>query len=66
MNMKNVRNFVYLLFIIFGALVSLSCAVNVQTGESEEEKQEKIERKEKMLEGWGGDRTDRRPPEPMK
>lgn len=64
--MRNVRNTVYLLFIIIGALISFGCTVNVESGESAKEQEEKKERKEKMLEGWGGERTDRRPPEPMK
>lgn len=61
--MQNIRKYVYLAFIIFGALVSFGCRVNVNE-ETKEEKEQKEERKKKMLEDYGGERKDFKPVRP--
>lgn len=62
--MRKVRNFVYLAFIIIGAMVSFGCTAKVENDPAKAEK--KAEFKKKMVEDYGGERTDRLPPEPMK
>jgi len=62
--MRYVRSLVYLAFIIFGALASFGCTVNVGEDTKEQEEQNE-ERKKKMLEDYGGERTERKPPRAM-
>ncbi len=61
--MNKVRDTVYLLIFIIGALVSFGCTVNVEHQEaaSAEEQQEEVVLKEKALKGYGGERTDFQP-----
>ena len=62
--MRYVKSLVYLAFIIFGALASFGCTVNVEE-ETKEQQEQKEERKKKMLEDYGGERTERKPPRSM-
>ncbi len=65
--MKQLRNTVYLLFIIIGALVSFGCTVNVDTGDNTaDDEEKKAEFKKHMTDEYGGERTDHRPPHSLK
>lgn len=60
---KKVRNTIYLLFFIGFGLMVAGCTAKVENDPAKAEK--KAEFKKKMVEDYGGERTDRRPPRPM-
>lgn len=64
--MRNIRRYIPLLFLINCTLLSFGCSVNIESKDSSVSAEKKKELKKKAIEGWGGERTEHMPPEPMK
>ncbi len=64
--MRNFRRFIAFLFLINCTLASVGCTMNFETKDNSVSAEKKKAHKKKILEGWGGERTEHMPPEPMK